>query len=98
MNPDHEQAAEYAEELSRFSFHGLRVPARMRDPLILYLVWHEQPGSFLTAVLTNNLAEACFHADDENIKLLHVYAAFLYNHAPAASWGSPEAVEQWLSQ
>jgi len=40
-------------------------------------------GSFLTAVVHNDLLEACFHADDVNIKALKLYALFLTWNLPA---------------
>lgn len=39
-------------------------------------------GHFLTAVVRNDLCEACFQADDTNIRALKLYALFLHNHLP----------------
>ncbi len=40
------------------------------------------PGHFLTAVLSNNLRQACFRADLCNRRNLYVYAYFLENMMP----------------
>jgi hypothetical protein len=54
------------------------------------------PGSFLQAVLANDLRDACGQADESNILLLRAYVIFLYNDAPAACWGSPEKMQAWI--
>lgn len=53
------------------------------------------PGSFLCAVLENNLVEACGCADHINMHLLPAYANWLYNEAPGGCWGSKEKMEEW---
>jgi hypothetical protein len=56
------------------------------------------PGSFITAVLTNDLRTAVEKADGQNIFLIPAMVMWLFNHAPAACWGSPEKVELWYQQ
>jgi len=49
------------------------------------LDWYENGhalGSFLTAVVKNNLMEACGTADDTNRPNLSLYTKFLYNNVP----------------
>ena len=72
------------------------VPAHLRAGLARYLVGHLHTGSFLHAVLTNNLRGAVFAADDDSLVGLLPIMRFLYNDAPADSWGSPDAVNRWL--
>lgn len=55
------------------------------------------PGSFLLAVLSNDLREACGRADDNNRRLIFETVAWLYNEFPCNAWGSKEAVHDWLS-
>ena len=74
------------------------IPFLMRDGLVQYIMVGRPVGHFLTAVLENNLKEACARADPENAPLLCWYIRFLYNVAPIACWGSSEAVEQWMNQ
>lgn len=80
-----------------FKFEGDSIPDYMCDAIERYLNAHVSPGSFLYAVLCNDLKGACQHADHNNIKRLHVYVAYFYNCAPMNAWGSPEKVEKWLS-
>jgi hypothetical protein len=63
-----------------------------------YINDHLPVGSFLTAVLENNLSKAVGRADSRNLPLLADYVRYLYNEAPNACWGSRERVAQWLAQ
>jgi hypothetical protein len=70
----------------------------MREGLKLYFEHKILTGGFLTAVLSNDLLTAASKADDINKYKLHDYCTWLYNHAPMGSYGSPEAVKQWLGR
>jgi len=72
------------------------VPDYLREGLNLYLTAHIPTGSFLLAVLSNNLREACDRADYESRTHIWNIAFFLNNYAPIGSWGSREAVRAWL--
>ena len=56
------------------------------------------PGSFLTAVIENNLSEAVGRADDENCENLPAFVAYFYNEAPSPCWGSPEKRRAWIAE
>lgn len=71
------------------------IPHHMYEPMINYVLYGVNPGSFLTAVLSNDLKQAVSRADTINRYCLPDYIKFLYNHVPALCWGSPEAVENW---
>jgi hypothetical protein len=53
-------------------------------------------GSFLFAVLSNNLVEAFRRADDGNAAAMQEIVAYCYNKLPSECWGSKEKVEAWL--
>lgn len=53
------------------------------------------PGSFLTAVLENDLKETFAKADTVAIRELPGIVAWLYSYAPADCWGSQENVHAW---
>ncbi len=80
-----------------YKFQEFYIPDRMMPSLRRYIEEKIQPGDFLTAVIQNNLSEACSRADDENMRNLPAYAAYLYNEAPAVCWGSKEKMEKWLA-
>ena len=75
--------------------HG--IPEQMHDGLVLYLLHGVRPGHFLTAVLSNDLLEACKRGDAPNQAALANYIGFLYHHAPLDAWGSPETVNAWAA-
>ena len=81
-----------------YQFRQFTISDRMLVRLRAYIEQHARVGEFLTFVLSNNLQDACGHADDENIENLPAYVAYLYNEAPGACWGSPEKVKAWLNQ
>lgn len=74
------------------------VPEHLRDGLVLYLVHQIQPGSFMLAVLSNDLKEAFSRADETSRAGMFELVKFLYNHAPFSAWGSPDRVQDWLTR
>lgn len=68
------------------------------EGLVNYLFYGLHPGSFLTAVVENDLVHACGKADHANQKLLVTYAGILYNDFPMGAWGSKEKVGQWIDK
>lgn len=79
-----------------YYFRHFYIPERMMQHLQRYIERHEPVGDFLTAVLENNLRQACERADDENLMNLPAYTAFLYNETNGNCWGSPAKVAAWL--
>lgn len=72
------------------------LPERMHGAIQRYLENGIPPGDFLTAVICNDLTEACSRADDENRHLLFEYVKFFYCYAPTGSWGSKDNFEAWM--
>lgn len=56
------------------------------------------PGGFLTAVLSNDLAEAFAWADSDCKSALPDIVRYLNNEIPAVCWGSKDKVEAWLNR
>ena len=61
-----------------------------------YIENHCLPGSFLMAVLSNDLKESFARADKENREDLFEIVSYCHNHIPLNCWGSPEKVGEWL--
>lgn len=76
-----------------FSF----VPHHTRETLINYIENRLPTGSFVNAVLTNDLTGAFGQADHINTKHIGSIVAWLYNFAPSNCWGSPEKVKAWYA-
>ena len=73
------------------------IPEYMQGGIIRYYEHGIQPGSFLTAVINNDLREAVGRADDTNVHCLHKYIMWFYNQAPMGSWGFEGATEKWYA-
>lgn len=72
-------------------------PAIM-EGIEMYVKHGIKPGSFLTAVLKNDLLTAVKQADYINMKIIPVIVSYIYNEvAPSTCWGSTEAVEKWMA-
>lgn len=75
------------------NYEGL--PEGLREGARLWIEHGIEPGSFLTAVIRNDLKEACAMADDENRFRLFQIVSWWYNKAPELCWGSPNRFESW---
>jgi len=83
---------------AEFVYCNESIPHHMWEPLTGYIERHEPVGHFLTALLSNDLRGAVGFADNSNVRVLHVYVAYLNMHAPAVCWGNREAVAWWLAR
>ena len=77
-----------------YAYHN--VPEHTRESLENYLFRGFRPGSFLTYVLSNNLAGACGSCDHINREALIDIVKFIEHRVPGSAWGSPQAVANWL--
>ena len=84
--------------MNRERFNKFGLPSYMWDGLERWVVSGIVPGSFLTAVLKNDLRGACEFADDLNTVCLSNWVKFLYSNAPIGCWGSEKAFKRWESQ
>ena len=73
----------------------LLLPDHDKNPLKLYIENGILPGSFLQAVLSNDLREACGRADYINKQKIVDIVSWLFNEAPASCWGSTVNVVEW---
>jgi hypothetical protein len=88
--------AEASERAWRSYMVRSEVPFHLHDGLVMYLVHRIRPGSFLTAVLENNLMVALGRADATAARMLPELVGFLREWAPHTCWGSEEQVATWL--
>lgn len=72
------------------------VPQHDRESIKLYIQHGLLPGSFLQAVISNDLREAIGQADHINIGYLPTIVAWFYQCAPAMCWGSRQKMQAWL--
>lgn len=71
------------------------IPEHCRGGMKRYIEHGILPGSFLQAIICNDLVGAAGKADDINVFCLINYANFLYNHMPSEAWGSKERMLAW---
>lgn len=53
-------------------------------------------GSFLQAVIENDLTQAIGRADEGSMEALPAIVGWFYNEAPGNCWGSKKNREEWL--
>lgn len=97
-NEPQENESRLATKLREFKFHDKSIPSHMQTPLLGYIENYIPTGSFLHAILANDLEGAVSRADETNLWLIPVYVSFLYNEAPITCWGSHAKVISWLSR
>lgn len=76
--------------------HEYRIPAHNIPGLADFFMDGVPLGSFLAAVLSNDLRLACCKADIENQAAIWDIVNFCYNAMPHNSWGSAEAYNGWI--
>lgn len=67
------------------------------ESLKLYVEHRIRPGSFLQAVLENDLKQSFQRADSNNTRNMRNIVQFCYSSLPGNCWGSPNAVKNWLN-
>lgn len=80
--------------------NGLQhVPQHMHESIAMWIELGEPHpsvmGSFLRAVLQNQLIEAFSHADLPNLVSMYGWALFLYNDFPSNARGTMDQMVKW---
>ena len=73
------------------------IPDSTLNTLDMYVHHRTRTGGFLQSVLENDLMGAVEKADKYNRLALADIVQYIFNEMPMGCWGSPEAVEDWLS-
>lgn len=72
------------------------IPERIKNMIDRYVDNGISGGGCLDAILSNNLREAFGRADEEARERMFDIVRYLYNNVPAACWGSPDLVANWM--
>lgn len=73
-----------------------KVPFHLHEGLVRWVENGIPPGSFLRAVISNDLLGAIFRADETSLSALYDICAFLNSEAaPASAFFREHALEQW---
>ena len=70
----------------------------MADTMRNYFEHGIPPGSFGSALLSNDLRETFACADDTNAQNIRQWLMWLYSNAPGGSWGSVQTFKSWLAK
>ena len=76
----------------------LEIPERARVSMFLYVEERLDPGSYLRAVLSNDLRGAVGHGfGDPAFDAIGRIVRWFHNYASGYCWGSEAKVDAWLS-
>lgn len=81
-----------------FEFRDWHIPSRMVDGIVNYVEKGIPPGDFLAAVFSNDFIEVVKRADDENMRNLPAYVAWIWMEAPGNCHGSRKIVAEWCAR
>lgn len=88
-------------EMKWHTSHDFNHPAARIDSIETinkYVLNGCPPGSFIGAVLCNDLSGTFKNADDDNIRRVFAVVSYCYNYLPMDAWGSIKKVEAWLAR
>ena len=68
------------------------------ESLRAYIETGRPTGSFLEAVISNNLKNAFARADSNNLAALEDLVGWMYNYAPLECWGSEKRQDEWIKR
>lgn len=74
------------------------LPPYMQGAARRYIENGIPPGSFLTAVICNDLMGAFGKADNMNRAAMWDWVRFFYNDAPSTCWGSERKMAAWIDR
>lgn len=79
-----------------YTFGRFHIPDYMMDGINRYIHEGIKPGSFLTAIICNDLTEAVAQADANNLSDIPAFVSYFYNETPSPCWGSADKMNNWL--
>lgn len=89
--------------IARTRVHGapgiecpVQIPSHLWPGLRAYVMDGRPVGTFLRAVIGNNLKDSVAHADATSLAALVDIVRWFYNEAPSACWGGPQRYADWV--
>ena len=73
------------------------LPTALRAGAQTWIEHGTKPGSFLYAVIVNDLSQAFARADEGNRDRMFQIVSWWYNQAPCWSWGSIDKANRWAA-
>jgi hypothetical protein len=88
---------DYSRNRLKSTFAKWEVDQDYADPMVNYLIYGFEPGSFFTAVLANDFMGAIAHSHPANaIPALKRLVGWINDCMPADAYGSYTAVKEWI--
>ena len=75
-----------------------KLPESVRHGVRLYIEEGVEPGSFLTAVICNDLRESVRCASEDNLAAIRDIVSWFWNEVSGSCWGSREAMRAWIDR
>lgn len=75
----------------------MAVPVLVKASMDAYVNQKMLPGSFLMAVLCNDLTKSVGYADSTNLAALPDIVRYVYNELPGNCWGNEDKVYKWVA-
>jgi hypothetical protein len=75
-----------------------KIPSLIRGGMVRYVEFGVPCGSFLKAVIDNDLKEACGRADENSIRALREIVMWFYNYSPPGCYGKAGSHDAWISR
>jgi hypothetical protein len=75
-----------------------KVPEHTRGALERYFLYAFEPGSFVKAVLCNDLYSSVARADTWNKQALADIVSWIAKNAPEGSWGHEDYYKEWINK
>lgn len=82
----------------RYETDGCYVPYHVMGGIVRYIESGLHPGSFLAAVITNDLGGVIANGDRESLENLVAIYKFFYNYCPSNCWGNEKKMSAWIKQ
>jgi len=79
-------------------YYESKIPRSTLETLDDYVAHGLATGSFVKAVLSNDLFGAFAQGDKSNLAAIHEIIAFVYNEMPSTCHGSPKHYSAWLER
>jgi len=86
---------DYEDEVFTSDAYALAIPEATADAISRYAYDHYPVGSFLEAVITNDLRTAICSADPYNMYALPAIIKLIYNTVPATARGDQKKYDNW---
>lgn len=71
------------------------IPGWVREEIDEWAAIASWPGTFVEAVLRNDLNDAFAKATEDEVRTLHSIVAYVYNFVPSPCWRSREKMVAW---